>query len=82
MFLEEVFGSVETDPDGEFGIFIYILQMHIEINKLCFQCVRLSAILRKCLYENMGIFWPFGWGAFGGNTPKLVEWGEFRNFGF
>ena len=32
MLLEEVCGREETDPNGDFGIFIDILQMHIEIN--------------------------------------------------
>ena len=32
VLLEEVYGTGETDPIGELGIFIYILQMHIEIN--------------------------------------------------
>ena len=32
MLLEEVCGSVEADPNDEFGIFIDILQMYIEIS--------------------------------------------------
>ena len=30
-FYGEVLGNREADPNGEFGIFIDILQMHIEI---------------------------------------------------
>ena len=38
--------------------------------------------LGGCLYKNFGKFWTYGWGAFWGDTLKLVEWLNLKNFGF
>ena len=38
--------------------------------------------LGGCLNENFGKFQMYGWVHFGENTLKLVEWLNFKNFGF
>ena len=34
------------------------------------------------MYKNFGECQMYSQGAFWGNTPKLVEWVHFKNFGF
>ena len=41
-----------------------------------------SQCLRVCLYKNFSEFQTYGWVHFGENILKLVEWANFKNFGF
>ena len=90
VFLEEVYGSGETDPIGELGIFTYILQMHIELmlsirrksSNSVPSMLGFKQCIWGCLYKYLSISWPFRWGVLSGNTPKPVEWGSYGSFGF
>ena len=64
----------------------FLLKLMWIIEEKSWNCVSCMLGFRQCLggclYENLDIFWTSSQGAFWENTPKLVEWVSFRNFGF